>query len=126
MPEKTKRESGQRARALFDYLLRHRYLVISSVAPAPRVAGQLERAEKRFLIAFITNTIASALIILTRVWGLTSPTQLLGLGFGDLLTLMLASAALVTTLLAWFAYFEIGISLSVERAVEIKPKPDQG
>jgi hypothetical protein len=119
---KTKHDNGRRARALFDYLLKHRYLMISSVAPAPHIAGQLERAEKRFLLAFVTNTIASAIIILSRVWGLTSPTQLPSLGFGDLLTLVLASAALATTLLAWFAYFEIGISLSVERAVEIKPK----
>jgi hypothetical protein len=96
--------------------------MISSVAGGPRVTGQLERAEKHFLLAFVTNTIAATLIILSRVWGLASPTQLLGLGFGNLATLVLAAAALVTTVMAWLAYFEIGVALTVERAVEIKPK----
>lgn len=112
----------QRARALLDYLLKHGYLMISSVAPGPKVAGQLERAEKRFLIAFTTNTIAAILIILSRVWSITSTAQLSALGFGNLATVVLAAAALITTILAWAAYFEFGISLSVERAVEIKPK----
>ena len=108
-------------RPLLGHLLKHRYLTISSVGAGPKVA-QLERAEKHFLAAFATNTIAAILIILSRLWGLTSPWQVLGLGFGDVTTLVLAAAALATTMLAWFAYFEIGISLSVERAVEIKPK----
>jgi len=95
---------------------------MSTVAGGPKVTGEIERAEKRFLVAFITNTIAAVLIILSRLWGLTSPLQLMGLGFGNLLTLILAGAGLTTTLSAWMAYFEIGISLSVERAVEIKPK----
>ena len=114
----------KRAEALVDYLLKHRYLVISRVAAGNGVkpAAELEKAEKRFLIAFITNTLASVLIILSRIWGLTSPTQVVGLGFGDLITLGLAIASLVTLILAWAAYFEIGVSLSVARAVEIKPK----
>jgi hypothetical protein len=115
--------SKREARSLLAYLLKHKYLVISSVGPAPRAVGELERAEKRFLTAFVTNTLASILIILSRLWGLTSPMQLLGLGFGDLITLGLAVASLISLLLAWLAYFEIGISLSVERAVEIKSKP---
>jgi len=114
----------KRAEALVDYLLKHRYLVISRVAAGNGVkpAAELEKAEKRFLMAFITNTLASVLIILSRIWGLTSPTQVVGLGFGDLITLGLAIASLVTLILAWAAYFEIGVSLSVARAVEIKPK----
>ena len=114
----------KRAQALVDYLLKHRYLVISRVAAGNGVkpAAELEKAEKRFLLAFITNTLASILIILSRVWGITSPGQLAGLGFGDLLTLGLAVASLVTLALAWAAYFEVGVSLSVARAVEIKPK----
>ena len=118
---KTTESDERRARALVNYLLRRRYLLITSVAPGPRVA-QLERAEKRFLTAFITNTIASLLIILSRLWGITSPTQILTLPFGDIVTVILAVASLVSLLLAWMAYFEIGISLSVERAVEIKPR----
>jgi len=109
------------ARSLVSYLLKHRYLLITSVAPGPKVA-QLERAEKRFLTAFITNTVASILIILSRIWGITSPAQVLSLGYGDLITLALAIASLVALTFAWLAYFEIGISLSVERAVEIKPR----
>jgi hypothetical protein len=116
---RSKRES----RNPLAHLQKRRYLPVSSVGSAPRVVGELERAEKRFLMAFITNTIASTLIILSRLWGLTSPTQLLRLGFGDLSTLVLASAALATTVMAWLAYFEIGVALTVERAVEIKPKP---
>ena len=114
----------KRAEALVDYLLKHRYLVISRVAAGNGVkpAAELEKAEKRFLMAFITNTLASVLIILSRSWGLTSPSQVVGLGFGDLITLGLAIASLVTLILAWAAYFEIGVSLSVARAVEIKPK----
>jgi len=114
----------KRAEALVDYLLKHRYLLISRVAAGNGVkpAAELEKAEKRFLMAFITNTLASVLIILSRIWGLTSPTQVVGLGFGDLITLALAIASLVTLILAWAAYFEIGVSLSVARAVEIKPK----
>ena len=115
--------SKKESRNLFGYLMKHRRLVISSVgAGAPRPVGEFAREEKHFLLAFITNTIASILIILSRVWGLTSPTQLLGLGFGDIATIILASAALVTTIMAWLAYFEIGVALTVERAVEIKPK----
>jgi hypothetical protein len=114
----------KRAQALVDYLLKHRYLVISRVAAGNGVkpAAELEKAEKRFLVAFVTNTLASILIILSRVWGITSPGQLVGLGFGDLITLGLAVAGLVTLLLAWAAYFEIGVSLSVARAVDIKPR----
>lgn len=115
--------NDKRARALLDYLLKHRYLAIASVAPGPpRVVGQIERAEKRFLAAFVTNTLASLLIILSRLWGLTSPTQVLSLGFGEVITLVLATASLIALILAWMAYFAIGISLSVERAVEIKAK----
>lgn len=112
------------ARSLVDYLLKHRYLVISRVAAGSGVkpAANLEKAEKRFLTAFITNTLASVLIILSRVWGITSPGQLPGLGLGDLITLGLAIASLVTLLLAWAAYFDVGLALSVERAVTIQPK----
>jgi hypothetical protein len=117
-------KTEKEARSLVDYLLKHRYLVISRVAAGSGVkpAAELEKAEKRFITAFITNTIASILIILSRLWGLTSPTQIVSLGLGDLITLGLAIASLVTLVLAWMAYFEIGVSLSVARAVEIKPK----
>jgi len=109
------------ARSLVSYLLKHRYLLITSVAPGPKVA-QLERAEKRFLAAFITNTVAAILIILSRLWGINTPAQILTLPFGDIVTIFLSAASLASLLLAWLAYFEIGISLSVERAVEIKPR----
>jgi hypothetical protein len=117
-------EDERGARALVDYLLKHRYLVISRVAAGDGVkpVAQLEKAEKRFILAFITNTLASVLIILSRVWGIASPGQLTSLRFGDLFVLGLGTASLVTLLQAWAAYFEIGVSLSVARAVEIKQR----
>jgi hypothetical protein len=118
-------EDARKSRALLDYLVKHQRLVIAHVAGDHATHVQLERAEKRFLTAFVTNTVASILIIVSRVWGITSPTQLLHLPAGDLITLTLAAASLISLLLAWMAYFEIGISLSVERAVEIKPRDEQ-
>jgi hypothetical protein len=118
--------NDKKAEALLDYLLKHKYLVISRVAAgAPvKAAAQLEHAEKRFLTAFLVNTIASVLIIVSRVWGITSRAALYGLRPGDFVILGLAAASLVSLTAAWLEYFEIGISLnlSVERAVSIKPK----
>jgi hypothetical protein len=114
------------ARALLDYLLKHKYLVISRVAAGGSVkaAGQIEKAEKRFLTAFLVNTVASVLIILSRVWGVTTRAAVFGLRPGDFIILGLAAASLVSLTAAWLEYFSIGISLSlsVERALEIKPK----
>jgi len=116
----------KRAQALVDYLLKHRYLVISRVAAGAGVkpAATLEKAEKRFLTAFLVNTIASVLIILSRVWGVTTRAAVFGLRPGDFVILGLAAASLVSLTMAWLEYFNIGISLSlsVERALEIKAK----
>jgi MFS family permease len=112
------------ARALVDYLLKHRYLIISRVAASSgaKPVAQLEKAEKRFILAFITNTLASILIILSRVWGITSLGQLVSLRFGDIFVLGLGAVSLATLLQAWMAYLQVGVTLSIDRAVEIKQK----
>jgi hypothetical protein len=116
-------EDAKKSRALLDYLLKHQRLVIAHIAGDHVTHLELERAEKRFLTAFIVNTLSSILIILSRVWGL-GPTEILRLPLGDLIVIALASFSLVTLLLAWLSYFSIGINVVVERAVEIKPRDE--
>jgi hypothetical protein len=116
-------EDERKARALFDYLLKHRRLTIAHVTGDKISHVQLERAEKRFLTAFITNTLASTLILLSRLWGL-SPADIIHLPLGDLIVVGLAAVSLLSLLIAWLAYFSIGVNVVVERAVEIKPRDD--
>lgn len=117
-------ENSEKSRALLDYLLKHQRVVIAHIAGDHVTHVELERAEKRFLTAFIVNTLSSILIILSRIWGL-GPTEILRLPLLDFIVIALSCFSLVTLLLAWFSYFSIGISVVVERAVEIKPRDEQ-
>ena len=111
-------------RALVEHLLRRHELVLTrAVSSHDRFAvlKRLERAEKRFLVAFLTSLVGSSFILAWRLWGLTL-SQLAALPLSDLLTIAFAVIMIASNVSAVLSYLSVG--LVVQRAVEIRPREE--
>jgi hypothetical protein len=113
-------------RALVERLLRkHELILTKAVSSHDRFAAlkNLERAEKRFLLSFVFNIVAGTYILASELWNLTLA-EVPGLPIPRLFVILVATAALVSGILAILGYVSIG--LVIERAVEIKPRDERG
>jgi hypothetical protein len=79
----------------------------------------MERAEKRFLLAFLSGIVGGSIILSAELWGLNVG-ELAALPVARLVNIVLSTAILATSVLAVLAYLTIG--LVIQRAVEIHPR----
>jgi len=117
---------GTSRRALVEHLLRKHELVLTRVVSShDRFAAlkNLERAEKRFLLAFLTSLAGGSYWLSMELWGL-DVRGLLALPIHRFVSIIFGAALVVTSVLAVLAYLSVG--LVVQRAVEIKPRDDRG
>jgi hypothetical protein len=113
-------------RRLVEHLLRKHELILTRVVSSrDRFAAlkNLERAEKRFLLAFLTSLASGSYWLSMELWGL-DVRALLSLPINRVISIVFATALVVTSVLAILAYLSVG--LVVQRAVEIKPRDDRG
>ena len=109
-------------RALVEHLLRKRELILTrTVSSHDRFAAlkNLERAEKRFLLSFLSSLASGIYWLTMELWGLNL-NDLVRLPIHRVTSIILGAAVTATSLLAILAYLSIG--LVVQRAVEIKPR----
>jgi hypothetical protein len=109
-------------RALVEHLLRKRELILTKAASEGErfsTLKNLEQAEKRFLLAFVTSIAGGSYWLSTELWGLNVG-NLLTLPIYQVAAIILALAVTLTSALAVLSYLSIG--LVVQRAVEIKPR----
>jgi len=109
-------------RALVEYLLRKHGLVLAQlVSSHDRFAAlkNLERAEKRFLLAFVVALAGSIYWLAMELWGL-NVSDLLTLPVHRVISLFFGLALLASSALAILGYLSIG--LVIQRAVEIRPR----
>jgi hypothetical protein len=116
---------GTSRRALVEHLLRKHELVLTRVVSShDRFAAlkNLERAEKRFLLAFLTSLAGGSYWLSMELWGL-DVRALLSLPIHRVVSIGFAAALVVTSVLAILAYLSVG--LVVQRAVEIRPRDER-
>ena len=109
-------------RALVEHLIRrHELIMTRAVSGRDRFSAlkNLERAEKRFLLAFITSLAGSSYWLSMELWGL-NVSDLLGLPIHRVVSLAFGALLAVTSVLAILGYLSVG--LVIERAVEIRPR----
>jgi hypothetical protein len=82
----------------------------------------LERAEKRFLLAFLSSLAGGSYWLSMELWGLNM-NDLVTLPLNRVISIILGSIVVVTSVLAILAYLSIG--LVIQRAVEIRPRDDR-
>jgi hypothetical protein len=82
----------------------------------------LERAEKRFLLAFLSSLAGGSYWLSMELWGLNL-NDLVTLPVNRVISIILGSIVVVTSVLAILAYLSIG--LVIQRAVEIRPRDDR-
>jgi hypothetical protein len=112
-------------RALVEYLLRRGELVLTRVMSSHDRFGalkNLERAEKRFLLAFLSSLAGGSYWLSMELWGLNM-NDLVTLPVNRVISIILGSIVVVTSVLAILAYLSIG--LVIQRAVEIRPRDDR-
>jgi hypothetical protein len=109
-------------RVLVEHLLRrHEFILTRAMSSHDRFAAlkNLERAEKRFLLSFLTSLLGGSYWLAMELWGLNVD-DLLGLPVHRAISIALGIALAATSILAILGYLSIG--LVIERAVEIKPR----
>jgi len=109
-------------RTLVEHLLRkHELILTRAVSSHDRFAAlkNLERAEKRFLLSFLSSLASGIYWLTMELWGLNL-NDLVRLPIHRVTSIILGAAVTATSLLAILAYLSIG--LVVQRAVEIKPR----
>lgn len=109
-------------RTLVEHLLRkHELILTRAVSSHDRFAAlkNLERAEKRFLLSFLSSLASGIYWLMMELWGLNL-NDLVRLPIHRVTSIILGAAVTATSLLAILAYLSIG--LVVQRAVEIKPR----
>lgn len=109
-------------RTLIEHLLRkHELILTRAVSSKDRFASlkNLERAEKRFLLSFLTSLAGGIYWLAMELWGL-QVSDLVTLPINRAVSIGLGTAVTVTSILAILAYLSIGFV--VQRAVEIKPR----
>ena len=114
--------TGISRRVLVEHLLRKRELILTrAVSSHDRFAAlkNLERAEKRFLLSFLTSLAGGIYWLTMELWGLNL-NDLVRLPIHRVTSIILGAAVTATSILAILAYLSIG--LVVQRAVEIKPR----
>jgi hypothetical protein len=112
----------QSRRKLVEHLLRRHVLVLTRIVEShDRFAAlkNLERAEKRFLLSFVTSLAGGIYWLAMELWGL-NVNDLVRLPIHRVTSIILGAAVTATSILAVLAYLSIG--LVVQRAVEIKPR----
>jgi len=112
----------QSRRKLVEHLLRkHELILTRAVSGHDRFAAlkNLERAEKRFLLSFLTSLGGGIYWLTMELWGLNL-SDFVGLPINRVASIALGAAVTATSILAILAYLSIG--LVVQRAVEIKPR----
>jgi hypothetical protein len=112
-------------RTLVEHLLRRRELVLTRVMSSHERFGalkNLERAEKRFLLAFLSSLAGGSYWLSLELWGLNM-NDLVTLPVNHIVSIILGSIVVVTSVLAILAYLSIG--LVIQRAVEIRPRDDR-
>jgi len=113
---------GTSRRTLVEHLLRrHELILTKAVSSHDRFAAlkNLERAEKRFLLSFLTSLAAGIYWLAMELWGLNL-NDLVKLPIHRVTSIVLGAAVTATAIMAILAYLSIG--LVVQRAVEIKPR----
>jgi hypothetical protein len=109
-------------RALVEHLLRRRELILTKVASSGErfsALKNLERAEKRFLLAFVTSIAGGSYWLSTELWGLNVG-NLLTLPIYQVTAIILGLTVTLASALAVLSYLSIGVV--VQRAVEIRPR----
>ena len=109
-------------RTLVEHLLRkHELILTRAVSSHDRFAAlkNLERAEKRFLLSFLSSLASGIYWLTMELWGLNL-NDLVRLPIHRVTSIILGAAVTATSILAILAYLSIG--LVVQRAVEIKPR----
>jgi len=109
-------------RILIEHLLRkHELILTRAVSSHDRFAAlkNLERAEKRFLLSFLTSLAGGIYWLTMELWGLNL-NDLITLPIHRIVSIILGGVVVATSILAILAYLSIG--LVVQRAVEIKPR----
>jgi hypothetical protein len=111
-------------RAIVEHLLRKRELLLTRVMSnqgRDRFAAlkNLERAEKRFLLSFLTSLVGGIYWLTIEVWGL-QVSDLMALPINRIVSIGLGAAITVTSVLSFLAYLSVGVV--VQRAVEIRPR----
>lgn len=112
----------RRSRVLAAHLLKRTPFVLTAIAFSSIREVELERAEKCFLINFLMSLLSSALSIYVQLRHVGTVGDLSGFSLEQLALLAMGTVTLLSSLLAIFSYFSIGMKVVVERAVEIKPK----
>jgi len=109
-------------RALVEHLLRKHELVLTRVMSShDRFAAlkNLERAEKRFLLSFLSSLAGGSYWLAMELWGLNL-SDLVTLPVHRVVSVILGALVVATSVLAVLAYLSVG--LVIQRAVEIKPR----
>jgi hypothetical protein len=109
-------------RALVEYLLRkHELILTRAVSSHERFAvlKNLERAEKRFLLAFVVALSGGVYWLAMELWGL-NVSDLVTLPIHRVISLIFGTALVATSALAILGYLSIG--LVIQRAVVIRPR----
>ena len=111
-------------------LLKGGHLLATTVAAgAPTSASRLawldrmEKAERRFLIAFTVGIVAGIVTLMAYLWTLPNLAAFLMLPLRDLILIVLGGLLVIANLLAIFSYFTIGLVIS--RAVEIRSRGEE-
>jgi len=113
---------GTSRRALVEHLLRkHELILTRAVSGHNRFATlkNLERAEKRFLLSFLTSLAGGIYWLAMELWGLNL-NDLVKLPIHRVASIILGAAVTLTSILAILAYLSIG--LVIQRAVDIRPR----
>lgn len=106
-------------------MIRRRELILTrAVSSRERFASlkNLERAEKRFLLSFLTSLAGGIYWLAMELWGLNL-SDLIGLPINRIVSIALGATVTATSILALLAYLSIG--LVIQRAVEIKPRESE-
>ncbi len=109
-------------RLLAEHLIRRHGLILTHMMSSETrerfsALKNLERAEKRFLLSFLSSLIAGSYWLSMELWGLNLK-DILTLPIQRVVSVILATLIVVSSILAILAYLTVG--LVIQRAVEIK------
>jgi len=113
---------GTSRRALIEHLLRkHELILVRASSSESRFAAlkNLERAEKRFLLSFLTSLGGGVYWLTMELWALNL-SDVLTLPIHRIVSMIFGAAITAASVLAILAYLSIG--LVIQRAVEIRPR----
>lgn len=107
-------------------MLKHHQLILPQIASSTpdRFASlkNLERAEKRFLVCFLTALTTGAYTLAMQLWNLTV-SDVATLPIYRVIWIGLGAVTLASAILAILGYLSVG--LVIQRAVEIRPREER-